>query len=189
MARSSSESANRNGGSRRVCPRAMLSHGQLVNISLLVLGVFAVLATLVPLTAARSIALTDWQALLRLREDLNFTNPQRSPKVYWRSRENCNVVFGVSCNDQGRVVTLSLWGVTGPLPDSIANLTALTSLASARLDCQPHCTHIAGLCQTRLPTSLHSHRWPLPDSIANLTALTSLASARLDCQPHCTHIA
>ncbi|GJP55062.1 hypothetical protein CLOM_g14050, partial [Closterium sp. NIES-68] len=106
----------------------MFSHAQPAKVVSFLVGVVAILATLCPVTAARSVALADWQALLRLREELNFTNPQRSPKVYWRSRDNCNVIFGVSCDDQGRVVTLSLWGVTGPLPESIANLTALTSL-------------------------------------------------------------
>ncbi|GJP54783.1 hypothetical protein CLOM_g13826, partial [Closterium sp. NIES-68] len=111
-----------------ISPRAMFSHAQPAKVVSFLVGVVAILATLCPVTAARSVALADWQALLRLREELNFTNPQRSPKVYWRSRDNCNVIFGVSCDDQGRVVTLSLWGVTGPLPESIANLTALTSL-------------------------------------------------------------
>ncbi|CAI5979788.1 unnamed protein product [Closterium sp. NIES-65] len=47
------------------------------------------------------------KTLLRIRNELNFTNPARSPKAYWKSAKSCDELFGVICDDLGYVVALS----------------------------------------------------------------------------------
>ncbi|CAI5985255.1 unnamed protein product [Closterium sp. NIES-64] len=77
--------------------------------SLLLAAVFLLsLVALQQQTAfAQAVNGTDWKTLLRIRNELNFTNPARSPKAYWKSAKSCDELFGVICDDLGYVVALS----------------------------------------------------------------------------------
>ncbi|CAI7925941.1 unnamed protein product [Closterium sp. NIES-54] len=45
-------------------------------------------------------------ALLAIRDGMDFVVPSRSPKAYWTANDDCSFLFGVNCNDQGHVIVI-----------------------------------------------------------------------------------
>ncbi|CAI5528555.1 unnamed protein product, partial [Closterium sp. Naga37s-1] len=69
-------------------------------------------------------------ALLAIRDGMNFVVPSRSPKAYWTANDDCSYLFGVNCNDQGNVIVMYLFNALGPLPAAIGNLTFLSAITT-----------------------------------------------------------
>ncbi|CAI5998598.1 unnamed protein product [Closterium sp. NIES-65] len=70
----------------------------------------------------------DWTTLVALRDDMSFLVPTRSPKVYWTAPDSCDSLFGVMCDGDGNVVSLSISGNLTSLPVELSSLSLLTVL-------------------------------------------------------------
>ncbi|CAI5473340.1 unnamed protein product [Closterium sp. Yama58-4] len=105
-------------------------HVPRLSLSLAVVFLLSLVALQQQTATAQAVNGSDWKTLLRIRNELNFTNPARSPKTYWKSAKSCDELFGVICDDYGYVVALTLYGVNGSLPNAIAELPSLAFLSA-----------------------------------------------------------